>query len=68
MSMRRAKNGGTLRAKELYYITHVENLPSIVELGILSHDRVENENIPYTPIYDDGMYRCESQGHSGSGR
>lgn len=39
--------------RELYYITHVNNLPSILEKGILSHERVLNENIKYTPIYDE---------------
>ena len=36
----------------LYYITHVENLPSILEHGILSHDMVEAENLNPTRIYD----------------
>lgn len=26
--------------KELYHITHIENLPSILEKGLLSHKRV----------------------------
>lgn len=39
--------------KELYYITHIDNLPSILERGILSYERVINENIRYTPIYDE---------------
>jgi hypothetical protein len=38
--------------KSLYYITHVDNLPSILERGILSHQRMIDENVPYTPIYD----------------
>lgn len=38
--------------KELYYITHIDNIPSILKQGILSHDRIEAERIPYTPIYD----------------
>jgi hypothetical protein len=37
--------------KELYYITHINNLPSILANGILSHRIVEEENIPFTPIY-----------------
>jgi len=40
------------RITELYYITHVENIPSILNKGILSHERIEKENIPYVPIYD----------------
>ncbi|MFN0107745.1 MAG: DarT ssDNA thymidine ADP-ribosyltransferase family protein [Blastocatellia bacterium] len=38
--------------KSLYYITHIENLPSIFERGILSHSKVEEMNVAYTPIYD----------------
>jgi len=38
--------------KELYYITHVDNIPSILERGILPHERIELEGIKYTPIYD----------------
>ncbi len=43
------------RLRELYYITHVENLPSILRRGILSHARVKREGIAYTPIYDEGI-------------
>jgi O-acetyl-ADP-ribose deacetylase (regulator of RNase III) len=38
--------------KNLYYITHVENIPSIIEHGIMAHDLVEREGINYTPVYD----------------
>ena len=38
--------------KGLYYITHIENLPSILNYGILSHRQVEDRGIPYKPIYD----------------
>lgn len=40
------------RAKGLYYITHIDNIPSILKLGILSHERIEKEHIKFTPIYD----------------
>lgn len=39
--------------RELYYITHIENIPSILERGILSHTHIQRENIPYTAIYDE---------------
>jgi hypothetical protein len=39
--------------KNLYYITHINNIPSILEQGILSHGEVEKKNIKFTPIYDD---------------
>lgn len=38
--------------KSLYYITHIENLPSILSKGILSHKKVEELKVSYTPIYD----------------
>jgi len=39
--------------RELYYITHIDNVSSVMAKGILSHDRIEKENIKYTPIYDE---------------
>lgn len=38
--------------KGLYYIMHVNNLPSIAMNGILAHRRVLESKIPFTPIYD----------------
>lgn len=38
--------------KELYYITHIENVPSILERGILSHEAIETGNIPVKRIYN----------------
>jgi len=38
--------------KGLYYITHVENLPSILSRGILSHRYVEDHKVVYKAIYD----------------
>ena len=41
-----------LNIRALYYITHIDNLPTILTAGIFSHDRIEAEGVPYTPIYD----------------
>jgi len=41
-----------LKLRGLYYITHIDNLPSILERGILCHRKVEDEKIAFTPIYD----------------
>jgi len=41
--------------KGLYYITHVNNLPSILSKGILAHRRILELKIPFTPIYDAGI-------------
>jgi len=38
---------------ELYYIAHVNNLPSIIEKGILSHDTMLKQGINPTPISDE---------------
>ena len=38
--------------KSLYYITHVNNLPSILQRGILSHEQVENQGVQTEPIYN----------------
>jgi hypothetical protein len=54
--------------KGLYYITHVDNLPSILKLGILSHKRVEEENIKYTPIYDAEIVANRRQKQTPDGR
>ena len=36
----------------LYYITHINNIESILNNGILSHRQMEQEGMPFTPIYD----------------
>jgi O-acetyl-ADP-ribose deacetylase (regulator of RNase III) len=41
-----------MKIKSLYYITHKDNLSSILERGIFSSDRVEAESLRPTPIYD----------------
>jgi O-acetyl-ADP-ribose deacetylase (regulator of RNase III) len=41
--------------KGLYYITHIENVASILSRGILSHALVESQKVPFTSIYDQGI-------------
>ena len=36
----------------LYYITHIDNLPSILEKGILAHAKIEELNVSFIPIYN----------------
>jgi hypothetical protein len=43
------------RIKSLYYITHTDNLPSMLQRGILSHKGVEEQGVQFTPIYDAGI-------------
>lgn len=46
------KRSKTPEIKSLYYITHVDNLPSILTQGVLSHRYVEDHGVPYKAIYD----------------
>ena len=39
--------------EELYYITHIDNLRSILEKGILSHERIEQLELGYTSVYSE---------------
>ena len=41
-----------LDIKALYYITHIDNLPSILEKGILSHERIEDDQVQTARIYN----------------
>ena len=41
-----------LDIRELYYITHIDNLSSILDRGVLSHAKMEAEGVHSTPIYD----------------
>src|SRR5258706_10664483 len=45
----------------LYYITHIDNLMSITKRGVLSHARVEKDEIPYTPIYDRHIVKARKE-------
>ncbi len=45
----------TERQNQYYYITHIDNVPSIVQHGILSHNKREQMGIAHTPIYDLGI-------------
>ena len=38
--------------KGFYYITHIDNVPSILRQGILSHKRIEEQGTPFTRIYN----------------
>ena len=41
-----------LDRRELYYITHIDNLSSILARGVLSHTKMDAEGVHSTPIYD----------------
>jgi hypothetical protein len=40
------------RVEGLYYITHIDNIASILKDGVLSHKLVESKGVKFTPIYD----------------
>ncbi len=44
-----------------YYITHVNNILSILDQGILSHRLIEDNNIQHTPIYNSKIVFNRSQ-------
>ncbi len=54
--------------KELYYITHIRNLPSILEHGILSHEQVRDRQIPFEPIYDEQIVSHRAQRKTPDGK
>ncbi len=41
-----------LKLRGLYYITHIDNIPSILKRGISCHRIVEEEKVQFVPIYD----------------
>ncbi len=51
----------TYRVLSFYYITHRDNLASIMTLGILSHQQVETRHVAYKPIYDEGIVSNRKQ-------
>jgi O-acetyl-ADP-ribose deacetylase (regulator of RNase III) len=54
--------------KELYYITHINNLPSILKRGILSHELVKAENVPFISIYADDIVAKRRERKTPDGR
>ncbi len=38
--------------KSLYYITHIDNLTSMLQHGILSHRQITAQGISFTPVYN----------------
>lgn len=40
-----------MKIKSLYYITHIDNLPSIFKQGILSHERIEEVEAQFVSMF-----------------
>lgn len=49
------------RISGLYYLTYIDNLPSILEQGILSHNQVDARGVAYRPIFDRGIVQRRAQ-------
>lgn len=47
--------------KNLYYITHINNIPSILENGILCHQQLLDSQVEFTPIYDENIVNHRQQ-------
>lgn len=43
------------RYRYLYYITHIDNISSILKNGVLSHEQIEERKINYVPIYNENV-------------
>ncbi|MCS6887469.1 MAG: DarT ssDNA thymidine ADP-ribosyltransferase family protein [Chloroflexus sp.] len=54
--------------RSLFYITHLDNLPSIVQHGILSHAQVEARGLSPTPIYDANIVSRRRERQAPDGR
>lgn len=51
----------TILHREFYYIAHINNLESILDIGIYSHKKIENEGIIHTSVYDKEIVRNRSE-------
>jgi O-acetyl-ADP-ribose deacetylase (regulator of RNase III) len=52
----------------LYYITHINNVPSMLTHGIYSHEKIETEHIEFTRIYDENIVANRHDIHVPDGR
>jgi len=56
------------QVQALYYITHISKVPSIIEKGILSHNRVEQLGLETIPIYNHGIVDARKNKTAPDGR
>ncbi len=52
----------------LYYITHIDNLPSILERGILSHNAIQAAALPYQRIDHESVNNLRASRKTPDGR
>ncbi|MGQ9629827.1 MAG: DarT ssDNA thymidine ADP-ribosyltransferase family protein [bacterium] len=57
-----------LKLRGLYYITHIDNLASILEKGILSHRLIKENRISHTAIYNEEIIAMRESKTTPDGR
>jgi O-acetyl-ADP-ribose deacetylase (regulator of RNase III) len=63
-----ARSKSNFEVKSLYYITHIDNLNSILSQGILSHKAVEDSGMQYTAVYDKEIVSNRKMKYTPSGK
>jgi len=58
----------TQRVTGLFYITHINNISSILSNGILSHETILSEGVHYEPIYDEKIVKNRKDIRTPDGR
>jgi len=56
------------RIRELFYITHIDNIPSILKRGIFSHERVHVEGIRFKHVYNEDIIEKRKEIKTPNGR
>jgi len=56
------------RIRELYYITHVDNIPSILNRGVLSHERIHAAGIEFKHVYNEDIVEKRKEIKAPNGR
>ena len=54
--------------RALYYITHIDNLPSILANGILSHEKIRSEGLQNTTIYLEHLVNKRGNKYTSDGK
>ncbi|MDM7924921.1 MAG: DarT ssDNA thymidine ADP-ribosyltransferase family protein, partial [bacterium] len=57
-----------IEIKSLFYITHIDNVKSILDNGVFSHQLMEERGLPFTPIYDMDIVSNRKHKHTPSGK
>jgi O-acetyl-ADP-ribose deacetylase (regulator of RNase III) len=63
-----SRESGSQEIRELYYITHKDNLASILKNGILSHDEINRRGIEYARVYNEDIVSARGEKKAPDGR